>query len=152
MKDFDRDRAARAVLPAKDRSFKLGGEVFIRRAVVPAWVMGILDGLATAPPGQTLEAIDELIDEMCEEPAREKWAALRARGRDEDPLTLGDVFAVVEWLIAEETAIPTSAPSVSGDGSPTIATGAASTDVSPSPVLIQPISPSDDFSALPTPG
>jgi hypothetical protein len=154
MKNFDTARSERAIRPAADRTFVLGGETFVIRPRVPANVMTQLDviGGGDVSPGQVLNIVSSVVTDMVEPPGGDTWQQLVARGADEDPLTLQDVVEVVQWLIENETSIPTSEPSPSGDGSANPAPGAPSTDASPSPVSIQPISPSDDFSAQPTPG
>lgn len=153
MKNFDVARQARSIRSRDSRSFLLGGVTFVRRASVPAEVMVDLDEISSGTSaGRVLEIVSGVIAEMCEPPATEQWAALRARKADADPLTLADVIEVVQWLIAEETEIPTSEPSPSGDGSQTPAPGAASTATSPSAASIHPISPVEGFSVQATPG
>lgn len=153
MKNFDVARQARSIRPAKDRTFILGGETFIRRAAVPAEVMVDLDEISGGTSaGRVLEIVSGVIGEMCEDGAVEKWAALRARKGHEDPLTLADVIEVVQWLIAEETEIPTSEPAPSGNGSLPPASGGDSTATSPFEGQIHQISPADGSSAPVTPG
>lgn len=153
MKDFDIARSQRSIRPAAERTFKLGGEIFVRRASVPAEVMVRLDEINSGTSaGKVITVISDVIGEMCEAGAIEKWAALRARKADEDPLTMPDCIAVLNWLIEEETAIPTSEPSPSGDGSGNPASGDPSTVPAHSEASIHSISPSADSFALPTPG
>lgn len=154
MKNFDTARAARGIRPAAERTFVLGGETFVIRARVPANVMTQLDAISGGgvSPGEVLGIVSSVVTDMVEPPGGDTWEQLVARGGDDDPLTLADVIDVVQWLIENETSIPTLEPSPSGDGSQSPAPGAPSTDGSPSPASIQPISPSDDFSVQPTPG
>lgn len=153
MKNFDVARQARSIRSRDERSFVLGGLTFVRRPSVPAEVMVDLDEISSGTSaGRVLEIVSGVIAEMCEAPAAEQWAALRERKADSDPLTLADVIAVVQWLIAEETEIPTSEPSPSGDGSLTPARGDGSTATAPSEASIHPISPVEGFSVQGTPG
>lgn len=153
MKNFDIERQARSIRPAADRTFLLGGETFIRRASVPAEVMVDLDEIgAGTSAGRVLEIVSGVVGEMCEPPAIEKWAALRARKGDQDPLTIGDVMMVVQWLIAEETELPTSEPAPSGNGSLTPSPGDDSTAPAPSAASIHPISAADASFVPGTPG
>jgi len=153
MKNFDTARKLRGSRPAADRTFVIGGQSFVRRVNVPADVMTVLDPLSGGgvAAGEVLRIVDGLIGELVEPPGAGQWGQLRARGADEDPLTLADVMAVIQWLIEEETTVPTSEPSPSGDGSASLAPGAPSTGTAPSVASILPISPSDDFSAQRTP-
>ncbi|HXJ30194.1 MAG TPA: hypothetical protein VNG35_06125 [Gemmatimonadales bacterium] len=154
MKNFDHDRQRRATRPASERTFVLGGETFMLRARVPANVMTQLDEITSGQvsPGRVLDIVTGVVTDMVEPPGGEKWRELVARGAEEDPLTLADVIDVVQWLIENETNIPTSEPSPSGDGSVNPVPGAPLTDASPSPALTPTNSPVDVFSGQPTPG
>ena len=143
MKDFDEGRIA----PASDRTFRIGGETFVRKATVrPEALLG-WDGITPESKStETLKVVDQLISDFVTEPA--KWRELRQR--EEDPVSLQDMMKIVEWLIAGVTGFPTTAPSPSGPGSVPIPVGANSTAISPSPVSIPTPSLSGDFSGPPT--
>lgn len=153
MKNFDPARRARSTRPAAERTFMLGGETFIVRQRVPANVMTQLDEISGGgvSPGQVLEIIAGVVDDMVEPPGGDKWLELVARGGEDDPLTLADVMEVVSWLVENETNIPTSEPLPSGNGSENPTTGEPSTDGSLSPASTPTISPVDVFSGQPTP-
>ena len=129
MHDFDVDRAARE---GYDRSFKIGGETFNRRASVRPETTAQWESLSPgmAQP-KVLKVIDETVLGLIEPgekgEAHARWKALRER--DDDPLNLRDLLDLVPWLIQEQAARPTEPPSNSSDepvASGTTSTGGSS--------------------------
>lgn len=79
-----------------------------------------------------LAAIDLTITGMID-PADDSAARYAAvRSREDDPLEIEDLTAIIEWATAKDTDRPTGQPSVSTPGP--AATGESSTDVSSLPV------------------
>lgn len=124
MRDFDTQRAQR------DRTFKIGGETFELIPVAPEALLSYTE--LDDDPKQMLPQMDALILDMIEDSdgAHEKWKALRARKAD--PLTLGDLQSVMQWMIQfqsneleEEAGRPTVPPLSSTPGP--AATGRRST-------------------------
>jgi hypothetical protein len=114
VKDFDAVREQRA---QEDRSFKIGGETFVRKVGVRPEVLAEYDQIgADTSATETLKIVDECILAMVEnhDGSHERWSALRTR--EEDPVTLGDMQALVEWLIEEETERSPTQPSSPSTG------------------------------------
>lgn len=114
MRDFDIARTARATA---DLEFKIGGETFVRRAACrPEDTKPWEDVGALTPQADVLAAVDQTVKNLIEPgvkgEAHRRWDALRKR--DEDALTLGDLIALVVWLVEEQAARPTVPP---GDSS-----------------------------------
>lgn len=111
-KDFDAARRERA---AADRSFRLGGEVFVRKTGVRPEVLADYEKIETSgSAANTLAEIDKIVLQMTEDvdDGHARYTALRAR--DDDPVTLYDMTELVGWLIEEETGRrPTQPPSSS---------------------------------------
>ena len=131
MKDFDEARRARA---ERDRSFKLGGETFVMKTGVRPETLTEYSNLqADAPAEEALKVIDDLIVSLIEDTddAAERYRAVRAN--DNDPVTLEDLQALVEWLVEEQTNRRPTRP-LSPSSSDSVRTGIPSTDVSSSPV------------------
>lgn len=107
MKDFDVERAERAQV---DRTFKLGGETFTRKATVRPEATEPWEGVtAVSTQTETLAAIDATIRNMIEpgdkNEAHARWKKLRQR--EEDAVSLGDLIELITWLVEEQTARPT---------------------------------------------
>lgn len=114
MKDFDEERAARY---EGDREFQIGGEKFVRRASVRPEVLMAVDDLDAGAPGhEMLKSIDGVILAFIEstDDAHDRYRTLRER--DDDPVNMADLNAVVRWLVSEMTGRPMPAPSLSEDG------------------------------------
>lgn len=113
MKDFDEARAERT---AADRTFKLGGEVFVMKAAVrPEVMVGYESMNPDTPALEALGIIDDMVVSFLEgDTAEGRYRAIRAR--DDDPISMDDLNALVEWLVAEQTGRPTTAPSASTGG------------------------------------
>ena len=120
MRDFDVKRRERV---EKDRSFTIGGELFVMKASVRPEVLAVWDHLSDdAGPEPIMEAINEIVLGMIEnhDGSHERWGALRSR--EEDALNLEDLQDLVGWLIEEQTGqTPTqpASPSTSGRGKTT---------------------------------
>lgn len=122
MKDFDATRRA-AILPASERTFKLGGEVFLLKAVVHPSVLVAFDETDGDKPQESVELIDGLVEKLLAPPGPEKWRRIRAVEAEPDDTTDGaytvgllELGEVVEWMIGVLTQRPTERPSVSSDG------------------------------------
>lgn len=136
MKNFDEVRDERA---KKDRTFVIGGVEFTRRpAVAPERILRwnqATSGEVDLTEEEWLEVYDETILAMLESGQQQKWAEIRNAER-ENPVTVGDLTAVIRWLFEEMAGRPTGPPSGSSDGrepSGTTSTGdSSSTQAEPS--------------------
>lgn len=134
MKNFDESRKHDHV-PVEDRTFVIGGEVFVAKEDVHPSVLTAFDRLEDANVETTLAVIDETILSMVEptDNAAERYRAVRAR--TDDPIKLDVMVELARWLVEMQTGRPTGQPSASAPG-PT-RTGAVSTVGSYSPVTPQ---------------
>lgn len=132
MKNFDEAREARA---KEDRSFQLGGEVFTRKVGIRPEVLSPYENLSDDTPAtEALATIDMIVLDMIEDGGEGQDACVRykaLRAREDDPVTLGDLTDLVEWLVESATSRPTSRQSGSMRGP--AATGTISTEGSSSP-------------------
>lgn len=109
MHDFDVERRQR-----QPKTFRLGGEEFVGRVgirpeEIVAWEELTSDDSAV----RTLEVLDTLIMAWLFEEDHERWRRLRER-RD-DPISAGDLHALVRFLLTreagqEDATHPTTAP------------------------------------------
>lgn len=130
MKDFDQERALRS---ANDREFRIGGRVFTRLASVrPEVLFEYEDMPADVGAADAMRIMDDTLKKFLEgDDAAAQYDAMRAQ--EEDAVTVNDLAALLQWLIAESTGRPTVRPLRSTDGPvPTRAT-TPSTDDSPLP-------------------
>lgn len=101
-------------LLAKDRQFKVQDEVFTWRDVRPE----VLTAFEMSTNGDDPDAVWKLMDAQIllflEEESHERWKALRVR--DKEPVTIGQMNALLTWLMEEQTGRPTEAPSPSASG------------------------------------
>ncbi len=122
MKDFDEARRERE---ERDRSFTIGGEQFVRRvAVAPEQILTWNKATAgDIEPNEEewLALYDETILAMLEPGQAEKWAQVRDPELA-NPLTTGDLTALVRWLFEEMTGRPTGPSSDSSAGQNSSAT------------------------------
>lgn len=130
MRDFDQDRAAR------DRTFKIGGVVFVTHDVRPE-VFAEFEAREAAATSATeqLAIQDERIMSFLDGDGPEQWKALRAR--EDEPITSADMIAIRRWFLEVHTGRPfvplspsspgagSSAPSSSPKSSETEAAAAA---------------------------
>lgn len=128
MKDFDQERAERRNSASqRERSFKFGGEIFAYRGDIAFEAFSeFIEDSTTGPTIRLTRLILEAIEDV--DGAHDRWKALISR-RD-DPITMGDVNVLTEWLISEVAGHPTVPPSDS-PGSPETP-GETSTDDSSS--------------------
>ena len=107
MKDFND-------LLAKDREFRVQDEVFKWRDVRPE----VLSSFEVDTNGDDPNAVWSLMDRQIllfiEDDGHERWAALRAR--EDSPVTIGQMNALLTWLMEEQTGRPTESPSPSAPG------------------------------------
>lgn len=101
----------------QDREFTVGGETFHWRDVRPE----VLTSFEPSRNGDTPDddnaawrLMDDQILLFIEPAEHDKWAELRAR--DEKPVTIAQLNAILLWLMQEQTGRPTQAPSPSGSG------------------------------------
>ena len=107
MKDFN-------TLLAQDRQFKVQDQTFVWRDVRPE-VLTAFDMDANGDdPNSVWKLMDAQILLFLEEEGHERWAKLRAR--EESPVTIGQLNALLTWLMEEQTGRPTEAPSPSVSG------------------------------------
>jgi hypothetical protein len=132
VKDFDAERHAH-MLTADARTFTIGGETFTYRASVRPEVLFEIAELDTdRPTGEVFAVMDRMIVNMLEPgesgDAGERWFALRQR--DDDPITIDDLNALVEWLVEAQAGRPTqppssSSPSQEANGTPSTASSSS---------------------------
>jgi len=101
-------------LLAKEREFRVQDEVFKWRDVRPE----VLSSFEVDTNGDDPNAVWELMDRQIllflDEEGHERWKALRAR--EDSPVTIGQINAVLTWLMEEQTGRPTEPPSPSAPG------------------------------------
>ena len=106
-------------LLSKDRTFTVRGQSFTWRDVKPE-VLTLFDSEAIlGKNGDSDEtAVWKLIDAQIllfiEPGQHESWAKLRAR--EEEPVTIQQLNAILEWLMEAQTGRPTETPSPSASG------------------------------------
>lgn len=107
MKDFND-------LLAKDREFRVQDEVFKWRDVRPE----VLSSFEVNENGDDPNAVWDLMDRQIllfiEADGHERWKQLRAR--EDSPVTIGQMNALLTWLMEEQTGRPTEPPSPSAPG------------------------------------
>ena len=107
MKDFNE-------LLAQDREFKVQDQVFVWKDVRPEVLSAFDIDVNGDDPNAVWGLMDRQILLFLPESEQEKWKTLRA---DEDkPVTIGQMNAVLTWLMEEQTGRPTVAPSDSASG------------------------------------
>ena len=107
MKDFND-------LLAQDRTFKVQDKEFSWRDVRPE----VLSSFETDTNGNDPNAVWDLMDKQIllfiRPEEHEAWKELRAR--EEAPVTIGQMNAILLWLMEEQTGRPTEQPSPSAPG------------------------------------
>ena len=107
MKDFNE-------LLAKEREFKVQDQTFSWRDVRPE----VLSSFETDTNGNDPNAVWDLMDKQIllfiEPDQHDRWKELRAR--EEQPVTIGQINAILMWLMEEQTGRPTEPPSPSAPG------------------------------------
>lgn len=121
MKDFDERRRERE---QRDRGFTLGGETFVMKTGVRPEVLAAYEAIdVNASPEAKLETMDSMVLDFLEPEngaALTKYKAVRAI--EDNPVTLQDIQAVIEWMIEAQTGRPTGQPSGSTGGPGSTAT------------------------------
>jgi hypothetical protein len=110
VRDFDQELE-------KDLSFKIRGETFTMRYVRPevlqSWENENIEG---ANEADALKVLDERVLFFLDQNGdnAERWKALRAR--ESDPVTLGQLTGLIEWMVEVQSGRPTIPPSPSASG------------------------------------
>ena len=107
MKDFND-------LLAKDREFRVQDQTFTWRDVRPEVLSSFEIDTNGNDPNAVWELMDRQILLFLPEDEHERWTELRAR--DKEPVTIGQINAVLTWLMEEQTGRPTEPPSPSAPG------------------------------------
>ena len=133
--NLDEKREERKNRPAK--SFIIGGEKFeVRKGMRPEALAEFEDAQEKATAfSAKLAVIDAFIGKQLEGDGAERWLKLREVGDDDDPLTMDDITAVVEFITEADTDRPTLPPESSSNGHGT--TGTTSTDASSSQATLE---------------
>lgn len=108
MKNFDDMKAA-------DREFTVAGTTFHWRDVRPE-VLTAFEPSANGDgdPNAAWRLMDDQILLFVDPAEADKWRELRAR--DDNPVTIAQLNAILLWLMEEQTGRPTEAPSPSAAG------------------------------------
>jgi hypothetical protein len=109
MKNFDD-------MLATDREFTVGGETFHWRDVRPEVLTSFqpADENGAADENSTWRLMDDQILLFVEPAEADRWREVRAR--DDKPVTIAQLNAILLWLMEEQTGRPTVAPSPSAPG------------------------------------
>jgi hypothetical protein len=104
MRDFDEGKA--------ELEFKLGGEEFVARRVRPEVLATFQTDETTTDATMAITLLDERISAfLANDEDRARYAALRCR--EEDPVTVGQLNALLEWMLEVSSDLPTTLPSPS---------------------------------------
>ena len=107
MKDFND-------LLAKEREFKVQDKTFTWRDVRPEVLSSFDIDTNGDDPNAVWGLMDRQILLFISEDQQAAWKELRAR--EENPVTIGQMNAVLTWLMEEQTGRPTEQPSPSAPG------------------------------------
>ena len=107
MKDFNE-------LLAKDREFKIQEQTFTWRDVRPEVLTMFETNVNGDDPNAVWDLMDRQILLFISADEHERWKELRAR--EDAPVTIGQINAVLTWLMEEQTGRPTEQPSPSAPG------------------------------------
>jgi hypothetical protein len=130
VKDFDEARTARQ---ARERTFRIAGREFAYRASVAPERLIAWDQRGDAAGQDFLDIIDETVVAFLEPGEEASWREVRDPGAA-NPLNIGDIVDVIQWLFEEQVARPTGPPSGSTNGhasTVTPSTAASSSPVTP---------------------
>jgi hypothetical protein len=98
----------------KEREFTVRGEKFTFKDASPE-VLSSFEIIVNGDDENSVwKSIDAQIVLFLEEKDHERWYALRAR--EDEPVTIKQLNAVLRWLMEEQTGRPTQPPSTSGSG------------------------------------
>lgn len=100
-------------LLSEDRTFIVRGQTFTWRDVRPE-VLTTLGQTNGDNPDDIWASQDEQILNFLVPEDHERWKNLRAR--DEDPVTISQFNAILEYLVGQQTDRPTPTPSPSATG------------------------------------
>lgn len=110
MRDFDAELGE-----AVDQGFTVKGESFRVNAGVHPSVLMNYEEADFLGRKDVLEAMDTAINAfLADDDARARWKALRER--EEDPVSLGHMRAIMSYLYEVESELPTNARASSSDG------------------------------------
>lgn len=107
-------------LISQERTFVVRGETFTWRDVRPEVLTAFQPTEEEPEEGKAADnsgiwkQLDEQIQLFLVPEDVERWQKLRAR--DENPVTIVQLNAILEWLVGEQTERPTQTPSPSGTG------------------------------------
>lgn len=107
-------------LLSEDKTFTVRGQTFTWMEVRPEVLSAMGRALAAKSEDEAEDdeaawkSIDEQIKMFLIEEDRERWDTLRAR--DQDPVTIKQVNAILQYLVEEQTDRPTETPSPSASG------------------------------------
>jgi len=103
---------------AQDREFTVGGETFhwrdVRPEVLTAFEPSEPEENGKPDDGAAWRLMDDQILLFITQDEHARWRELRAR--DERPVTIAQLNAILLWLMEEQTGRPTEAPSPSAPG------------------------------------
>lgn len=101
-------------LLAQDRQFKVQDQTFQWRDVRPEVLTAFEVDTNGDDPNSVWKLMDAQILLFIEEDGHERWKKLRSR--EDSPVTIGQINAILTWLMEEQTGRPTEAPSPSASG------------------------------------
>ena len=105
-------------LISQERTFVLRGETFtwrdVRPEILTAFQPTVEDGKEPEDNSGIWKQLDEQIQLFLVPEDVERWTNLRSR--EENPVTIIQLNAILEWLVGEQTERPTETPSPSGSG------------------------------------
>ena len=107
MKDFND-------LLANDRQFKVQDQSFTWRDVRPEILTEFETGVNGDDPNAVWDLMDRQILLFIDTEQHARWKELRAR--EDAPVTIGQMNAILTWLMEEQTGRPTEQPSPSASG------------------------------------
>jgi hypothetical protein len=100
---------------AKDREFTVGGETFHWRDVRPEVLTSFEPSANGADDANAAwRLMDDQILLFVAPEEHERWKAVRER--DDQPVTIAQINAILTWLMEQQTGRPTEAPSPSASG------------------------------------
>lgn len=115
--NFDEERNERA---SRRRQFTIGGETFSYRAgVEPEVLADWMDVGADTPELEAVRIADKTIVAFLDPSQADLWHQIRQPGALENPITSGDLLALIRWLISEQAGRPTEPSGSSSNGSQT---------------------------------
>jgi hypothetical protein len=107
MKDFNE-------LLAQEREFRVQDQTFKWKDVRPEVLSEFETGVNGNDPNAVWDLMDRQILLFLPTEDQERWKELRAR--EDAPVTIGQINAVLTWLMEEQTGRPTEQPSPSVPG------------------------------------